>query len=87
VLAFAADHKGEVEAYVAKPGLITKKGAIMTSLTAMALKWMGIVPNVDIEHVAAAMLELVVRGSTTDTLLNDDLRKLGQKVVLDNSQE
>jgi hypothetical protein len=77
-LAFAADHKDRMEACVAKPGLITKPGNYLNIAFATVLKWAGLVPNVAVTEVAAALLDQVINGFEKEPLMNDDLVRIGR---------
>lgn len=44
------------------------------------------VPNVGLEEIAAAMLEQAVNGIEKDTLLNEDLVRIGRKVLDEQSK-
>ncbi|KAK8094852.1 hypothetical protein PG997_001537 [Apiospora hydei] len=76
VLDFAKAHPGEIEACVAKPGLITS-GGWKDSLLSTGLKVTGLAGSVKLSQVAAAMLRQVVNGFEKEPLQNDDLVRLG----------
>lgn len=80
LLAFAAEHPGEVEASAAKPGLITAPGKLMTSIFARAASFTGVVPSIDRGVIVTAMLDQVISGFESDTLLNDDLVRIAKGV-------
>jgi hypothetical protein len=82
-LAFATEHEGDVEACVAKPGFVTGHGDVMKYLRATALKWTVGLPNVAVEEISAAMLDQVLRGFEAEPIFNDDLRRIGEKVLRD----
>ncbi|CAD6564827.1 MAG: hypothetical protein ASARMPREDX12_004449 [Alectoria sarmentosa] len=81
VLAFAAEHKGAVEACVAKPGLITAPGQILKTIFATVLKYAMSLPNVDVTEVSAAMLHEVIHGFEKEPLENDDLVTIGRQAL------
>ncbi|MCJ1395203.1 hypothetical protein MMC18_008086 [Xylographa bjoerkii] len=81
VLAFAAEHKGAVEACVAKPGFITAPGQLLRTITATALKYAMSVPNVQVAEVSAAMLHEVVHGFEKEPLENEDLVRIGRQAL------
>ncbi|KAK4693336.1 hypothetical protein P7C71_g4045, partial [Lecanoromycetidae sp. Uapishka_2] len=85
VLAFAAEHKDAVEACVSKPGLITAPGQILKTMSAMVMKSVISVPNVDIREISAAMLNQVVNGFEKEPLENEDLVRIGRKVLEDTT--
>ncbi|KAH8911605.1 hypothetical protein BR93DRAFT_975569 [Coniochaeta sp. PMI_546] len=78
LLAFASEHRGEVEVSAAKPGLITAPGKPITSIFAKAANFAGLVPSIDRAVIVAAMLDQVIEGFDSDALLNDDLIRIGQ---------
>ncbi|KAF2672257.1 hypothetical protein BT63DRAFT_422752 [Microthyrium microscopicum] len=80
VLALAKEYK-DVEAAVAKPGLITGPGKYMVSIMATVLSWAGIVPNIGVAETAAAMLNQVENGFEKEPLMNDDLAKIGSEIL------
>jgi len=79
VLAFSIEH--EVQASVAKPGLITTPGKILHGAFASAMNFAGIVPNISVNEVAAAMLDQILNGFEKDPLMNDDLARIGKAVL------
>ncbi|EXJ53443.1 uncharacterized protein A1O5_13311 [Cladophialophora psammophila CBS 110553] len=81
VLAFASSHAGEIEATVAKPGLITQPGSILHWLRATMLWFMVSVPSVSVVDISAAMLDQAVNGFEKDPLQNQDLIRIGQRVL------
>jgi len=81
VLAFAAEHKGQIEACVSKPGFITKPGNYLNIAFATVLKWAGLVPNISVTEVAAAMLDQVINGFEKEPLMNDDLVRIGRGIA------
>ena len=86
MLAFAQQHPGEVEAAVARPGLITSTATALRAVWGSALRWSGLGASISLEELAAAMLEQAICGFETDTLTNDNLRRIGRN-VLDGSTE
>jgi len=45
------------------------------------LKWTGMVDNVSIEEIAAAMLKQVTDGIEKETLENGDMVRIGREVL------
>ncbi|KAI0176622.1 hypothetical protein BJ166DRAFT_584789 [Pestalotiopsis sp. NC0098] len=72
-LALAQASDGAVEAAIAKPGLIMAPGVERRGVPG--------IPEVDLTEVAAAMLDQVLRGFESDTLSNDDLVRIGRRVL------
>ncbi|ETS88113.1 hypothetical protein PFICI_01941 [Pestalotiopsis fici W106-1] len=72
-LAFAQQSGATVEAAVAKPGMIVAPGVERRNVPG--------IPEVALRDVAAALLDQVVNGLEKDTLSNDDLVRIGQKVL------
>ncbi|KAJ7682450.1 putative nucleoside-diphosphate-sugar epimerase [Mycena polygramma] len=80
VLAFAAQHRGDqLEACVAKPGIITLSAA--SRVFASAVKLVMGIPSVSVPEVAAAMLQQVVNGFEKEPLQNDDLVRIGRQAL------
>jgi len=81
VLAFAAEHKGALEACVAKPGVIIGPGQILKWVGAIVLKYAMSVPNVTVAEISAAMLSEIINGFQKETLENDDLVRIGREAA------
>ena len=77
-LAYAAEHKDALQVCVAKPGLIIAPGEYLRSIGAAAMNLMGIVPNLAVGEVSAAMLHQVVHGWEKEPLENADLVRIGR---------
>ncbi|KAJ7616120.1 nucleoside-diphosphate-sugar epimerase-like protein [Roridomyces roridus] len=72
ILAFAGQSNGAVEACVVRPGLIQAPEREVRNVPG--------VPNVERVYFVAAMLDQVKNGFDEDTLRNDDLVRIGQRV-------
>ncbi|ROV89599.1 hypothetical protein VMCG_09922 [Cytospora schulzeri] len=71
ILAFAEKSGGNVEASVARPGIIHGPGKEKRTIPG--------VPSIEVHDLAAAMLDQVVNGVGKDTMMHEDLVQLGQK--------
>lgn len=83
MLKYAKDSNGAVEATVAKPGLIDapgKRGIAMQILSTIGRSIIGL-PKVEVSEIAATLIDQAVNGIEKDTLLNEDLVRIGQKVL------
>ncbi|KAM5349901.1 hypothetical protein ACJ41O_006406 [Fusarium nematophilum] len=82
VLEYGEKSNGAVEACVAKPGLIMGLGTprLMTTAAALAGSIISL-PIINVDQVAATLLNQVIEGFEKDTLLNDDLARIGQKAM------
>ncbi|KAL1877306.1 hypothetical protein Plec18167_004996 [Paecilomyces lecythidis] len=83
VLNYAKESKGAVESAVAKPGLINapgKLGTVMNILSRFGRTAIGF-PIVDVSEVAATLIHQSLNGFEKDTLLNEDLNRIGQKAL------
>ena len=69
------------QACAAKPGIITKPGDFFGSAFATVMKFAGIVPNLPVAEVAAAMLDQVINGFEKEPLQHDDLARIGKRVL------
>lgn len=49
------------------------------------MRWTGLGTSITREELAAAMLEQVIKGFEKDTLLNDDLVRIGRKALQDEA--
>ncbi|OAL35032.1 hypothetical protein AYO20_05747 [Fonsecaea nubica] len=85
VLAFVSSHPGKIEATVAKPGLITQPGSIYHWLRSTLLWFVISLPSISVVEIAAAMLDQVVNGFEKDPLMNEDLVRIGQRVLHESS--
>ncbi|TVY64300.1 hypothetical protein LSUE1_G006817 [Lachnellula suecica] len=84
VLDFAAASNGTVEASTAKPGMISGPDVPWTQAIAKTIISTVVgLPRVEVSEIAAAMITAVVGGFEKDTYLNEDLVRIGRK-VLDN---
>lgn len=88
VLDYAKKSAGAVEACVAKPGLIDapgKVGPAMKVLQTVGRTIIGL-PKVELSEIAATLLDQAVNGFEKETLLNEDLARIGQKVLADRQE-
>ncbi|KJZ75230.1 hypothetical protein HIM_05424 [Hirsutella minnesotensis 3608] len=83
ILAYAHQSKGTVDAAVAKPGLIDapgKWGVMMKAASNVGRYLIGL-PEVQVSEIAATLLDQAVNGIEKDTLLNEDLVRIGRKTL------
>ncbi|ATZ48344.1 hypothetical protein BCIN_03g05690 [Botrytis cinerea B05.10] len=84
VIDYAKASNGTVEACIAKPGLIDgpdrRQGLVVSVLSTIGRRLIGL-PIVDVSQIAATLLEHAVNGIEKETLLNEDLVKIGNKVL------
>ncbi|KAF7934788.1 uncharacterized protein EAE98_002833 [Botrytis deweyae] len=88
VLRCAEDLGGQVQACIAKPGHIVrhKTGNVFKEMVHAAGSWVrdsltGRLPRVQVEKVAAALLDKAITGNHPETLFNRDLIKIGEAVL------
>jgi hypothetical protein len=77
-----------MEACVAKPGLIDapgRTGLVMKALQTVGRSIIGL-PKIDVSEIAATLLDQVVKEFEKDTLLNEDLVRIGQKALADQQK-
>jgi hypothetical protein len=77
----AAESKGDLEVCAAKSGWITAATFSTRSVVAFALRWTVSVPSVAVNECAAAMLDQAANGFEKEPLLNEDLVRIGQRVL------
>lgn len=65
---------------IAKPGLIVGPDHLLLTLQRGILGLAG-VPSIRLSEVAAALLDQVVNGFDKDTLVNEDLVRIGQAAL------
>ena len=65
----------------AKCGWITAATFSARSLVAFALKWGMSVPSVAVNECSAAMLDQVANGFEKEPLMNEDLVRIGRRVL------
>ncbi|KUI71434.1 hypothetical protein VM1G_07009 [Cytospora mali] len=73
VLEFAEKSNGKVQSQVAKPGLIAAPGRVLPTIPGL--------PQIELSDIAAALLDQVVNGFGKDTLSNDEMTEIGQKML------
>lgn len=71
ILAFAEESGGEVEASVARPGLIYGPDKERRTIAG--------VPSIEVHELAAALLDQAVNGVGKDTMMHSDLVQLGRQ--------
>lgn len=77
ILTFAETSHGKVEASVARPGLILGPEDQERRVTSTF-------PSMEVDELAAALLDQVTKGFEKTMLLHDDLVRLGQHAVTRN---
>ncbi|TGO30998.1 hypothetical protein BPAE_0002g00910 [Botrytis paeoniae] len=84
VIDFAQASNGSVEAFIAKPGLIDRpdrrQGLVGSVLSTIGRSLIGL-PKVDVSQIAATLLEQAVKGIEKETLSNEDLVRIRDKVL------
>ncbi|RDL36229.1 Uncharacterized protein BP5553_06841 [Venustampulla echinocandica] len=89
VLGYAKKSGGAIEACVAKPGLIDapgRTGMVMNAVRTVGCSIIGL-PRVDVSEVAATLLDQAIKGFEKETLLNEDLVRIGQKALADQQKD
>lgn len=81
VLELAAEDNAQIEACIAKPGPITSQGDYFKLALATITNFVGIVPNVAVTEIAAALLDQVINGFEKDTVQNEDLVRIGKALA------
>ena len=79
VLGYASEH--QISASVAKPGLITAPGKYLQGAFASVMSMVGVVPNISIVELAAALVDQAVNGFEKDPLENGDMTRIGRRVL------
>jgi hypothetical protein len=83
VLDFAKESGGAMEACVAKPGMIDgpgRQGLIQRAVINAGHSLIRF-PKVDVKEVAATLLDQALNGFEKETLENEDLIRIGQKIL------
>ncbi|TVY14111.1 hypothetical protein LARI1_G008166 [Lachnellula arida] len=83
VLDYAAKSQGKVQPCIAKPGLIDapgKTGPLMSVVQTIGRTIIGL-PKVQRSEIAATLLDQAVNGIEKETLLNEDLVRIGGKAL------
>ncbi|KAK6212766.1 hypothetical protein LQW54_004855 [Pestalotiopsis sp. IQ-011] len=70
ILDFADQSNGNVQSLIAKSGMIHGPGMEVRSVPGL--------PNIELEEIAAALLDQVINGFEKDTLSNDDMVRIGK---------
>ncbi|KAJ5605888.1 hypothetical protein N7510_008669 [Penicillium lagena] len=74
ILTYGEKSEGAVQSCVAKPGLIDAPGRETREIPGL--------PHIDLARIAAALLDQAMNGFEKNTLSNDDLVRIGQKVLV-----
>ncbi|KAL7624649.1 hypothetical protein AAE478_006219 [Parahypoxylon ruwenzoriense] len=77
VLALAKE-LDEVEACVAKPGLIVAQGEILKSIAATMMGWVADIPGINLVDLSTAMLDQVINGFDKEPLMPEDLIRIAK---------
>ncbi|KAH6649263.1 hypothetical protein F5144DRAFT_2248 [Chaetomium tenue] len=83
VLECAKKSNGAVEACIAKPGIIGSPEKQTPMLQKAFFAIIGL-PKIQVSEISAAMLRQVVNGFETDTLVNADMVRDGQKFLTEH---
>ncbi|KAF7959562.1 hypothetical protein EAE96_001178 [Botrytis aclada] len=90
VLASPSVVSGRVQACIAKPGRIVrhKTGNVLKEMVHTAGSWVrdgltGRLPRIQVEKVAAALLDRAITGQHAETLYNRDLIRIGEEALKD----
>lgn len=83
LLDFAKKSNGAVEACIAKPGIIDAPGrtGLMMGIVGSVFRAIIDLPILDVRDMAATLLEQAVNGIEKETLLTDDLVRIGKRVL------
>ncbi|KAK8036948.1 hypothetical protein PG991_001262 [Apiospora marii] len=73
ILDYAEQSDNKVVACIAKPGMIHGPGMDVRTVPGL--------PNIELQDIAAALLDQAVNGFAKDTLSNDDMSQMGQHVL------
>jgi len=65
---------------VAKPGWITAATFTNRSIMAFVVRWTIGLPSVSVSEISATMLDQVANGFDQESLMNDDLVRIGRRV-------
>jgi hypothetical protein len=88
VVDYAKESRGTVEACVVRPGLIVapgRTGLVMTALQTVGRTIISL-PKLDVSEIAAALLDQAIKGFEKDTLLNEDLVRIGRNALAEQQQ-
>ncbi|KAL1892776.1 hypothetical protein Sste5346_006859 [Sporothrix stenoceras] len=78
ILAYTAEHKSDVEAVIVKPGLITNGRIVQDNIVAPLIGMLAGVPRIPLATLATVMLDAAVNGAKSDTLVHNELDKIGK---------
>ncbi|KAH8698435.1 putative nucleoside-diphosphate-sugar epimerase [Talaromyces proteolyticus] len=88
VLNYAKQSAGAVQACITRPGIISAPGRMgigMTVLSTIGRSIIGL-PKVEVSEIATTMIEQAVNGIEKETLLNEDLVRIGQKTLAEQGK-
>ncbi|KAH6672891.1 putative nucleoside-diphosphate-sugar epimerase [Halenospora varia] len=83
VLDFAKKSQGAVEACVAKPGLIDALGrsSFIAGIGRAMVSAIAGVPKLNVDQIAASLIDQAIKGFEKETLLNEDMIRIGDKAL------
>ncbi|KAK3381015.1 hypothetical protein B0H63DRAFT_474761 [Podospora didyma] len=82
ILEFAQQSNGAVEVLIAKPGIISGPGHETPMFQKVFFSVIGL-PKIRVSHISATLIDQVINGfDQGDTLLNDDMVRLGDKILV-----
>lgn len=73
ILAFAEQSNGALQAQIAKSGFINAPGKVIPKVEGL--------PVIELQDISAALLDQVVGGFEKDTLVSDDMTRIGRKAL------
>ncbi|KAK3683430.1 hypothetical protein B0T22DRAFT_467900 [Podospora appendiculata] len=85
VLDYAQQSKGTVEACIAKPGVINALGHTRPLWQKGFYALIGL-PNIQVSEIAASLLHQAINGAEKDTLSNEDMVEMRQRLLAENEQ-
>jgi hypothetical protein len=85
VLDYARNSNGTMDACVAKMGLVNSPGRFGVLIRALQTAGRTVIglPKIELSKVAAALLDQAVNGFDKETLINEDLIRIGQQALAD----
>lgn len=73
ILAYAEQSHGAVQSQIAKSGFINAPGKVVPQVPGL--------PTIELQDISAALLDQAIKGFEKDNLFSDDMTRIGQKAL------
>ncbi|KAK6064201.1 hypothetical protein SCUP515_11946 [Seiridium cupressi] len=83
ILAYARESNGKVEACAAKAGIIEDPNntPVLTKMGRIIIRTISGLPKITVGVISAALLDQALRGFEKDTITNEDMIRVGERIL------